>query len=245
MDRSLYVAMTGAAQVMRAQAEVSHNLANVSTVGFRAQLGTFDSLPVRGEGLATRVNVVDRPLGADFSTGPQMSSGRDLDVAIQGEGWIAVQARDGGEGYTRAGDLSISAEGQLLTGSGLPVLGDSGPITIPPYSKLDIGNDGTISVVPQGQGPETVSAVGRIKLVNPDKTLLVRGGDGLMRLANGSETPADAAVHLVSGVIEGSNVNPTEALTRMISLSRQFEMQVRAIKAADENAQAATRLLSR
>ncbi|MDX2301110.1 MAG: flagellar basal-body rod protein FlgF [Xanthomonadaceae bacterium] len=245
MDRSLYVAMTGAAQVMRAQTEASHNLANVSTVGFRAQLGSFDSLPVRGAGLTTRVNVVERPLGADFSIGPQISSGRDLDVAIQGEGWIAVQARDGGEGYTRAGDLSISADGQLLTGNGLPVMGDAGPITIPPYSKLDIGNDGTISVVPQGQGPETVSAVGRIKLVNPDRTQLVRGGDGLMRLADGAVAPGDAAVHLVSGVIEGSNVNPTEALTRMISLSRQFEMQVRAIQAADENAQAATRLLAR
>lgn len=245
MDRSLYVAMTGAAQVMRAQSEASHNLANVSTVGFRAQLGMFDSLPVQGAGLATRVNVVERPLGVDFSNGPQITSGRDLDVAIQGVGWIAVQARDGSEGYTRAGDLSISADGQLLTGNGLPVMGDAGPISIPPYSKLDIGNDGTISVVPQGQGPETVSSVGRIKLVNPDQTQLVRAGDGLMRLADGSDAPADAAVHLVSGVIEGSNVNPTEALTRMISLSRQFEMQVRAIKAADENAQAATRLLSR
>lgn len=243
MDRAIYIAMNGASQTMRAQAQAAHNLANVSTVGFRAEMAGLDRLPVLGDGLPSRVNVIERALGADFSIGPQISTGHDLDISIQGQGWIAVQGKDGVEGYTRAGDLQIDANGLLVTSSGLPVLGDAGPITVPLFSKLDIGQDGTVSVVPQGQGPQTISSVGRIKLVNPERAQLVRSADGLMRMADGSNAPADAAVTVVSGVIEGSNVNPTRALMDVISLSRQFEMQIRAIQTADDNAEAATRLL--
>lgn len=243
MDRAIYLAMNGASQTMRAQAQAAHNLANVSTVGFRAEMASLDRLPVAGDGLPSRVNVIEHSLGADFSIGPQISTGHDLDISIQGQGWIAVQGRDGVEGYTRAGDLQIDANGLLVTSSGLPVLGDAGPITVPLFSKLDIGQDGTVSVVPQGQGPQTISSVGRIKLVNPERSQLQRSADGLMRMADGSNAPADAAVTVVSGVIEGSNVNPTRALMEVISLSRQFEMQVRAIQTADDNAEAATRLL--
>lgn len=244
MDHAIYLAMNGASQTMRAQAQAAHNLANVSTVGFRAQMASLDRLSVAGDGLPSRVNVIERSLGADLSIGPQMSTGRELDVSIQGEGWIAVQGQDGVEGYTRAGDLEINADGFLVTATGLQVLGDAGPLTVPPFTKLDVGQDGTVSVVPQGQGPETIAAIGRIKLVNPERTDLVRSADGLMRMTDGSQAPADASVTLVSGVLEGSNVNPTRALMEVISLSRQFEMQVRAIQTADDNAEAATRLLS-
>lgn len=243
MDRAIYLAMNAATQTMRAQSQAAHNLANVSTVGFRAEMASLDRLPVAGDGLPSRVNVVERALGADFSIGPQISSGRELDVSIQGQGWIAVQGRDGSEGYTRAGNLEVNADGLLVTASGLPVLGDAGPLSVPPFTKLDIGQDGTVSVVPQGQGPETVASVGRIKLVKPDRAELVRSADGLMRMADGSQAPADAAVTVVSGVLEGSNANPTQALMAVISLSRQFEMHIRLIQSADDNAEAATRLL--
>lgn len=243
MDRSLYVAMTGAAQTMRAQAEVAHNLANASTSGFKAELSAFRSVPVLGDGERSRINAVAQGSGWDLSAGPQITTGRDLDVAVQGQGWIAVQAPDGSEGYTRAGGLQISADGLLTTAAGQPVLGDGGPISVPPYTQLSIGDDGTVSVVPQGQGPDTLAVVGRIKLVNPEPAQLVKGGDGMMHLAGGGSAPADAGVRVASGVIESSNVNPSEQLVRMIELARQFEMQVRGIRTADDNARAATQLL--
>ena len=243
MDRSLYIAMTGASQILRAQAEVSHNLANASTVGFKAELSAFRDLPVLGEGLPTRLNAVARGSGYDFSSGTLSTTGRDLDVAVQGQGWIAVQSPNGGEGYTRAGNLQLTPDGVLTDARGNPVLGDGGPISLPPASHVDIGADGTISVVPLGQNPSTLATVDRIRLVNPPVDQLQQGDDGLMHLANGGSAPADANVQLASGVLEGSNVNPSTALVKMIELSRQFEMQVQAIHDADQNAQAASQLL--
>lgn len=244
MDHSIYLAMNGAAQTLRAQAENNANLANASTTGFKAELAAFKSVPVLGTGLATRVNAVESGNGFDASTGPQITTGRELDVAVQGQGWIAVQSPDGSEGYTRAGALQLTPAGLLTTAAGQPVLGDGGPISVPPHSSLKIGADGTVSVVPLGQPASAVASIGRIKLVNPAPADLSLGADGLMHLAGGATAPGDATVHLAAGVLEGSNVNPAEALVRMIALSRQFEMQVRGIKTADQNAQAATQLLS-
>lgn len=243
MDRSLYVAMTGAGQTLAAQSSVAHNLANANTTGFKAEMAAFRSVAVLGPGQQTRINAVSQGLGADFSPGAEMATGRDLDVAVRGAGWIAVQAPDGSEAYTRAGDLTIDSEGVLTTSSGHPVLGDGGPITLPPYSKLDIGSDGSIALVPLGQGATTVSSAGTIKLVNPDPSSLERGPDGLMRTRDGSTPDTDASVKLAAGALEASNVNPSVSLVRMIELSRQFEMQMQGVKNADENAQAATRLL--
>lgn len=243
MDRSLYVAMTGATQIMRAQAEVSHNLANASTTGFKAELSAFRALPVLGEGLPTRINAVDRGTGYDFSPGTLTTTGRDLDVAVQGPGWIAVQSPDGSEGYTRAGNLQITPDGVLTDARGDPVLGDGGPISVPPASHISIGADGTLSVVPLGEGPDTMASIGRIRLVNPPVDQLQQGSDGLMHLQDGSDAPPDASVRLASGVLEGSNVDPSTALVKMIELSRQFDMQMQSIHTADQNAQAASQLL--
>lgn len=243
MDRSLYLAMTGAAQILRAQTEVSHNLANASTVGFKAELSAFHGLPVLGQGLPTRINAVDGGDGYDFTPGTQSTTGRDLDVAVQGPGWIAVQSPDGGEGYTRAGNLQLTPDGMLTDARGDPVLGDGGPITLPPASHVDIGADGTVSVVPLGERPDTLVSVGRIRLVNPPAAQLQQGSDGLMHLRGGGQAPADASVQVASGVLEGSNVNPSTALVKMIELSRQFEMQIQAIHNADENARASSQLL--
>jgi flagellar basal-body rod protein FlgF len=244
MDRSLYVAMTGATQMMRAQTEVAHNLANADTVGFKAQMSAFQALPVQGPGLATRINGVAQGLGVDLRAGAEIRTGRELDVAVQGEGWIAVQAADGSEAYTRAGNLQLTADGLLTDARGNLVLGDGGPISLPPATQVSIGNDGTVSVVPTGQGPETIASVGRLKLVNPPANQLALGSDGLMHLAGGGVAQADPAVGLKSGVLESSNVNPSQTLVQMIELSRQYELQVKAIKNADDNAQSATRLLS-
>jgi flagellar basal-body rod protein FlgF len=244
MDRMVYIAMTGAKQVLQAQGIVAHNLANVSTAGFRADLYGFSSRNVDGPGYPTRVNAVAATSGFDHTVGSLQQSGRALDVAVKGEGWIAVQAPDGTEAYTRAGDLRIDPNGLLLNGAGHPVLGDSGPISLPPSDEVAIAPDGTISVVPQGVGPTGAAAVARIKLVNPPAEQLTKSDDGLVRLRKGTTAPADASVQLATGALESSNVNAARALVEMIEFSRLFDMQVKLLGAAEQNAQIANRMLT-
>ena len=244
MDRMLYVAMTGAKETLRAQGVNSHNLANVSTNGFRADLAAFQSRAVDGTGYASRVYATNGSVGFDSKSGALLSTGRDLDIAINGQGWFAVQDADGREAYTRAGDLQVDPTGQLVTATGRPVVGDGGPINIPPYTSIFFARDGSISVVAQGQAPDTTSTVARLKLVNPPDGDLERGADGLFRMKDGNPAPADAAVQVGSGVLESSNVNTAAAMVNMIELARQFEMQVKAIRTAEEDAAAASRLMS-
>lgn len=243
MDRSVYIAMTGATQTMRAQDAVSHNLANASTVGFKSELSAFQSVPVLGSGASTRINAVAQGVGQDETQGSVQHTGRTLDVAVNGPGWIAVQAPDGSEAYTRAGDLQLGADGSLTDTRGNPVMGTGGPITVPDSAQIAIGKDGTISTVPMGQGPNTIAAVGQIKLVNPDPTQMSEGTDGLMHMNDGSTADTDSTVTLTSGALEASNVNPSSELVKMISLSRQYEMQVRSIKTAEDDADDSTKLL--
>ena len=244
MDRMLYVAMTGARETMRAQAANNHNLANASTVGFKADLQAFQARKVTGDGYESRVYATTSNTGYDDTEGVQISTDNGLDVAVQGNGYIAVQAPDGQEAYTRAGDFRVDSDGQLRTGTGLAVLGDGGPISVPPHSSIVVGGDGTISVVPLGQGPETKAEVGRIKLVNPADGDVIKSRDGLFRLRDGGTAEPDAAVRLASGVLEGSNVNVADAMVNMIELSRRFDMQVKAMRAAEDNGSASARLLS-
>ncbi len=243
MDEMIYLAMTGARQTEYAQTINSNNLANVSTTGFRADLHSFSSVAIDGPGIDTRVNAVVDSYGTDLTQGPISNTGRDLDVAIRGKGFLAVQTADGGEAYTRAGDLRIEAGGLLSTGAGHLVMGDGGPVAIPPNSSLLIGSDGTISVQPLGQGPEALAIIDRIKLVNPEADLLRKGSDGLLHLEDGSIADADASVTLISGSLEQSNVNVAKTLVNMIELARQYEMQVNVIKASEENADAASTLM--
>ena len=179
------------------------------------------------------------PTAGTTTSGALLSTGRDLDVAVKGQGWIAVQGADGKEAYTRAGDLQVDATGALATATGHPVLGDGGPIAVPPYTSIFVARDGSISIVAQGQTPETTSTIGRLKLVNPPDEQIERGDDGLFRMKDGSDAPADAAVQVGSGVLESSNVNAAEAMVNMIELARHFEMQVKAIRTAEENGAAA------
>jgi len=244
VDEAIYLAMTGAKQTEYAQAINSNNLANISTTGFRADLHSFSSVPIQGPGVESRINAVVETHGTDFSQGPTAFTGRDLDVAIQGSGFIAIQAEDGSEAYTRAGDLRINPGGLLTTGAGHLVVGDGGPVAIPPNTNLLIGADGTVSVQPLGQGPETLAIVDRIKLVNPDIGLLAKGADGLLRLPDGQIADPSATVRLTSGALEQSNVNTARILVNMIELSRQYEMQVSTIRTARENADTAAELLA-
>ena len=244
MDRMLYVAMTGAKETMRAQTVNNHNLANVSTTGFRADLAAFQSRAVDGSGYASRVYATNGTVGWDKNTGAMLSTGRDLDIAVNGNGWIAVQGPDGKEAYTRNGDLKVDPTGALMTATGQPVLSDGGaPINIPPYTSIFFARDGSISVVAQGQTPDTTATVGRIKLVNPPDAQLQRSDNGLFRMKDGSTAPSDATVNIDSGVLESSNVNTAAAMVNMIELARQFEMQVKAIRAAEENGAAASQLM--
>jgi flagellar basal-body rod protein FlgF len=243
MDKFLYISMSGAKETLRAQAVNNHNLANVSTTGFRADLDAFQTRAVAGSGHASRAYATDATTGWDQTQGTLVSTNNELDVGIKGAGWIAVQGLDGREAYTRAGDLRVDPNGIVTNGSGHPVLGDSGPVSAPPHASIMIGSDGTVSIVPLGQGPETTALVGRIKLVNPPAEALARGDDGLFRMTDGSDAPADANVQLASGVLETSNVNIADAMVNMIELSRQFDLQVKAMRTAEENGAAAAQLL--
>ncbi|HEY6452793.1 MAG TPA: flagellar basal-body rod protein FlgF [Steroidobacteraceae bacterium] len=243
MDRLVYVAMSGAKETLRAQAANNQNLANANTTGFRADLSAFQTQSVVGAGLPSRAYATNDMTGWDSSSGSLDATGRDLDVAIKGPGWIAVQASDGTEAYTRAGDLHVDPSGALMNAAGNTVLGDSGPITVPPYTSIHIGGDGSVSIVPLGQTAMTISTVGRIKLVNPPAAELARGSDGLFRSTTGEEVSSDASVHLISGTLESSNVNIAETMANMIELARSYEVQVKAMKTAEDTAASSTKLL--
>ena len=244
MDRMIYVAMTGAKHILGQQATVAHNLANASTNGYRAAASAFRAVPVQGDGLPTRTFVVGSTPGANFAPGTIQRTGRELDVAVQGAGWIAVQLDNGSEAYTRNGNLQISPNGMLQTRNGLNVLGDGGPISIPPDSRVSIAKDGTVSVVSAVPPPKAVNAVGRIKLVNPDEKLLTRGGDGLFHLADGGSADSDPKITLASGALEGSNVNVVEEMISMIALARQFDLQMQLLNNAQKNETQASQILN-
>ncbi len=243
MDRMIYTAMTGAKHILDQQATTAHNLANATSTGFKAQVDSFRAVPVIGSGMPTRAFVVNSTVGADFNPGPIQATSRDLDVAIQGSGWLVVQRADGSEGYTRNGSLKVSENGLLQTASGLTVMGDGGPISIPPDVTISIAKDGTVSSVSNSTLPGPSNAIGRLKLVNPPEADLVRSEDSLFVTKSGS-AEVDANVNVVSGALEGSNVNVVDAMVTMISLARQFETQMKLVQSAENNANKASQLLS-
>ncbi len=244
MDRMLYIAMSGAKQNMLAQAHNANNMANISTTGFKADLAAARSMPLFGNGFPTRVFSMTEREGTDFNPGAIQTTGRALDIAIKGQGFIAVQGKDGNEAYTRAGSLRVTATGVLETSNGLVVMGDGGPISIPPAKRIEIAVDGTISVINQTKGSEVINIIDRIKLVNPDLKTVSKGNDGLFHITGNEVAPAAAEVEVLSGALEGSNVNIASELVKMIELARQFEMQVKMMKTAEDNDEYAMRLLN-
>lgn len=239
MDRMIYLSMSGAKATMQRQDTLANNLANVSTVGFRAELAAFRAVPVQGSGASTRVFALESTTGYDGSTGNVSATGRPLDVAMKGNSWLAVQGLDGTEAYTRAGSLDVAADGTLTTRNGLMVLGDGGPIQLPPNSEVLIGNDGTVSAKAV-DGKST--AVGKLKLVTPEQPLQ-RGTDGLFRAEDG-ELPADPTARVQDGALEGSNVSAVETMVAMITAARQFESQMKMLQTAEADEKAAAQLLS-
>lgn len=245
MDRLIYTAMTGARHLLDQQATTANNLANATTTGFRAQLDSFRAVPVVSEGLPTRTFVVDNTVGADFRQGTMQTTGRALDVAVRGDGWLAVQSADGSEAYTRNGSLKVSENGLLQTTSGQTLVGENGPIAIPPDTDVAIAVDGTVSGIAMNQTqPGPANILGRIKLVNPDTKGMVRGDDGLFRNQSGLPADPDLNVRLADGTLEGSNVNPIDAMVNMITLARSFDTQMSLLKNAENNAAKATQILA-
>ena len=245
MDRLIYTAMTGASATMGQEAAVAHNMANATSTGFKTELHRLRAVQVQNAQLPTRAFVADASVADDFSPGPLQHTNRTLDMAVQGKGWFAVQAPDGTEAYTRNGSFELSANGNLQTRGGLPVIGTGGPIAIPPDVIVEVGADGSISTVQRSGARNNTSAVDQLKLVNPPEQDLKRGADGLFRLVSGDPAPADPAVRVASGYLEGSNVNVVEQMVSMISLARQYEMQTKMLSTAQEMDRSASQLVAK
>lgn len=244
MDRSLYIAMSGAKQTLYAQTTNANNLANSQTTGFKSDLEQMRSMPVFGAGYPSRVYAMTERPGVDFTPGAIQTTGGDLDVAIKGDGFFAVQAADGKEAYTRAGDLKLTPEGLLQTGTGLPVIGQGGPISIPPAQKMSIGSDGTISIVPLGGNANATVVVDQIKMVKADRQNVEKLTDGLFHVKDqGQALVADPNVNLIQGALEGSNVNALQAMVDMIELAKNFELQTKVMKNVNDNSGASAKLM--
>ncbi len=243
MDRMLYVAMSGAKQILHAQAINSNNLANVSTTGFRSELVDAESRQLYGPGHASRVNSIIDKTTTNFTNGTIATTGRNLDVAVNGKGWFVIQTNDGTEALTRNGNFKISEEGILVNNNNQPVMGEAGPISIPQAQKIEINGNGTVSVVPVGEPATAVVVLDRLKLVNPDNFDLIKGPDGFIRLKDGGNYITDASISIVSGALENSNVNAIGAMVNMIELQRQFEMQIKLMKKAEQNDEKTAQML--
>ena len=244
MDKYLYVAMTGASQNALAQKAHANNLANISTNGFQRDLEQARSMPVFGDSFPARACALTERPATDFSQGALVETGRDLDVAVSGDGWLAVQAPDGSEAYVRTASMNVDALGILRAGNGMPIMGNGGPIAVPPQQQIEVGEDGTISIRAQGEGPRVMAQVDRIKLVQPDLKTMSKGLDGLIHTNDGQPAPADANVRVTSGFLEASNVNAVDEMTSVLALSKQFELHIKMMNTAKEDDQAMTRVLS-
>jgi len=244
MDKSLYLSMTAATNTMLSQAAVASNLANAEMPAFRADFEQFRSMPVFGDGHPSRVYAMSERPGIDYSQGTIYKTGNPLDFAINGSGWIAVQAADGTEAYSRRGDMRVNNVGLLENGNGQLIYGNGGPIALPPAEEVIIASDGTISIRPAGQDEKTLAVIDRIKLVNPSTTELYKDKEGLFRLRNGEQAAIDASIRVAPESLETSNVNMVGAMTRMIEHARQFELNIKAMTAAKENDEVGTRILS-
>jgi flagellar basal-body rod protein FlgF len=243
MDKLVYVAMSGAKETLAMQEANNYNLANANTTGFKSAMSAFQTRAVSGPGFNSRAYATAGTVGYNDTAGEQLATGNPLDIAMQGGGFFAIQDPSGNEAYTRAGDLHVDPSGQLVTAAGRPVIGDNGPIAVPPATSISVAADGTVSVLGLGQAPNSVAAVGRIKLVNPTPGAVQRGVDGLYRATGGQPLEADATVQVNSGVLESSNVNIPSCLVNMIELSRRFELQIKSLHTAEENDQSSQKLL--
>ena len=243
MDNMVYTAMTGAKNSLIAQSSNANNLANANTWGFKADIDYFASKPVYGPGHPSRAMAEDERAGFNPDAGSLISTGRTLDVGVGGEGYMVVQTATGESGYSRRGDLRIDPNGLLTNGEGHLIMGNGGPIAVPPNEALVIGRDGTISIRPLGGGGAELVTLDRILLVNPAADQLAKGEHGLLHMKDGSQAEPDAFVQVVSGTLESSNVNTVEAMVNMIEYARGFEAQTKLLKVAEKVDEASARLM--
>lgn len=245
MDRALYIAMSGAKYNMVSQTAHSNNLANANTTAFKSDFAQARSMPVWGEHFPTRAYALTERPGSDFNDGPMVQTGNDLDLAVAGDGMFSVIDETGQEAYSRRGDMTVTPLGELINGDGLQMVGEGGPIVLPPYEKLHFGEDGTISIRPPGAGPQALVVIDQMKMVNPDLSTMEKGTDGLFRVINNNQQvlEADLTVRTASGFVEGSNVNAVNELTHILSLNRQYEMQVKMMKTAEEVSRSSEQIL--
>lgn len=241
MDRALYVAANAATLALRAQAANSNNLANATTTGFRAEMVSSEAMPLSTSRQYSRLNEA----GFSAADGAMQHTGNPMHVAMQGDHYLEVLGPDGEPAYTRAGDLRLNANGQLMNGAGHPVMGVNGPIALPPHETASIGSDGTISIVPEGAAGGTLVQIGRLRVMEIAPQDLQRSPDGLLRLTQGGEAAPAIGEVLNTGSVEAANVNTAESLVKMIELSRQFELNVNLMRTVDENAAAGSRLIRR
>ena len=242
MDRLIYTSVAAMREAMSRQAITANNLANVGTAGFRGEFASAQASMMR-EGIGSRVLPGAETTVADMGAGAVTETGRDLDIALSGDALLAVQSAEGDEAYTRRGDLQLSDSGLLTTGDGTPVLGDQGPITLPPADKISIAKDGAIWIVPQGGDAANPQQVERLKLVSPAGSKIAKASDGLFRVEEGGALPSDPNARLIPGSLEGSNVNASAALVDMIDASRAWETQIKLITTAQELDQSSAELM--
>ncbi|RHW18479.1 flagellar basal body rod protein FlgF [Sphingomonas gilva] len=243
MDRLIYTSLTAMRGAMARQTVIASNLANANTTGFRAEIANSQSLWTTGGPANARVLASEEVLAADMDAGTVTETGRALDIALSGDALLAIQAKDGDEAYTRRGDLMLSDTGLLTTGDGAPVLGEGGPVTLPPADSVRIEADGTVWIVPEGGDPTQPSQVERLKLVTPAGSAVVKGIDGHFRVEGGGALPSDPDARLTAGALEGSNVNATQALVDMIDASRAWETQIKLLSTAREIDDAGAKLM--
>jgi flagellar basal-body rod protein FlgF len=243
MDRLVYTSLSALRGAMARQASTANNIANVNTVGFRGEYAAASALYVRGDGEPARAHSSEQVVGADLRSGTVNMTGRELDVAMDGDALLTVQAPNGDEAYTRRGDLSVAETGLLTNGEGYPVIGEEGPITVPPYDKINIEQDGLVRIVPMGGNPEQPQIIGRLKLASPAGSQIVKGTDGLFRVKDGGVLPADPEGKLLPGGLEGSNVEASRALAEMIEASRSWDTQIKLITTARELDSSAAELM--
>lgn len=234
MDRLIYSSLAAMRSAMARQTATANNLANINTAGFRSEMANAQSLWLRGPGMNGRATVSGEVQGADMKSGAVAETGRDLDVAMSGDALLTVQAADGSEAYTRRGDMRLTESGLLVTGDGSPVLGEGGPITLPPADSVSIQPDGTINIVPQGGDPKSPQSVDKLKLVTPAGSKIAKGTDGLFRVMGGGALPSDPDAKLTAKSLEGSNVNASQTLVDMIDASRAWEMQIKMLTTAQD-----------
>lgn len=234
MDKMIHTNLKAMQGIMNRQTAIANNMANADTIGFRAEIVNAQALYLQGEGLDTRASTSESVIGADMNAGAVTMTGGTLDIALNGDALLGVQAPDGAEAYTRRGDLMVNETGLLTTGDGHPVLGQGGPITLPPADNISIAANGAISIVPAGGDPAQPVEVGRLKLVSPQGSEIKKGRDNLFRVPGDGALPEDPDAKVTVGALEGSNVNMTQALVDMIEASRAWETQVKMLTTAQE-----------